>query len=316
VSRAKVRRSASTCRPQRRPERKPHSGNTNRFPALTFRALMGRRILSMQASKLILDVQDLGVHRGRTRILSKVSWTVSSGQHWAMLGANGSGKTSLLKAITGYLMPSTGSILLLGQNYGESDWRELRKCIGIVSSAVSQLIPEDEPAVDTVTSGQTAMIGLWRRIVPRDRTAAYRLLRQLGCVRLAERPWNVLSQGERQRVLIARALVAQPALLILDEPCAGLDPVAREHFLQFLDRLGRQRVGPALVLVTHHVEEIMPVFSHVVALKAGHVLASGPKKTVLTTRVISEAFGGAARVRKQSGGRYRLAVAPRRDAVV
>jgi iron complex transport system ATP-binding protein len=213
-------------------------------------------------------------------------------------------------------MPTHGTIELLGQTYGQSDWRELRKSVGLVSSAVSQMIPDSEPALDTVLSGPRAMIGLWVRGRTPDRRAARRALQQVGCGRLFERPWAVLSQGERQRVLIARALMARPALLILDEPCAGLDPLAREHFLEFLDRLGHQTACPTLILVTHHVEEIMPVFNRVLVLKGGHVLKSGPRSSVLTSRWMSEALGGEVRVGKQPTGRCSLGVSTASKRVV
>jgi len=270
----------------------------------------------MLQPQAILQVNNLAVQRDGTRILRGVNWAVAAGQHWAILGSNGSGKTSLLKAITGYLMPSRGEVKLLGHIYGESDWRELRKCVGIVSSAVSLMIPDDEPALDTVSSGPSAVIGLWQSVKSSERTAARRLLRQLGCGPLAIRPWGVLSQGERQRILIARALMAKPRLLILDEPCAGLDPMAREHFLQFLNKLGRQASSPALVLVTHHVEEIVSVFSHVLVLKNGQVLVAGRKISILTSNLMKTAFGGAVRVQRTARGRYALRVAPTRDGVV
>ncbi len=138
-----------------------------------------------------------------------------------------------------------------------------------------------------------------------DRAAAGRILRNVEAAHLAQRPWLVLSQGERQRVLIGRALMARPRLLILDEPCAGLDPVAREHFLAFIDRLGRRRNAPALIFVTHHVEEIVPVFSHGLLLRAGSVFAAGPKRAVLTSARISETFGERLRVSRRAG-RYEL----------
>src|SRR2546430_16605157 len=130
------------------------------------------------------------------------------------------------------------------------------------------MMTESEPALETIVSGKHAMIDFRGRITRADRARASRVLKQIECDYLAERPWAFLSQGERQRVLIGRALMARPPVLILDEPCAGLDPVAREHFLQFLDRLGRKRSAPTVVLVTHHVEEIMPVFSHVLLLRS------------------------------------------------
>ena len=175
----------------------------------------------------ILTVSGLTVQRGNAVILNNITWQVLPGQHWAILGANGSGKTSLLSALTGYLMPTAGEISLLGETYGQADWRELRKKIGIVSSAVRQLMAEDEPAVKAVASGKYAMIDFWGRLSRADENHAQKILRQIECIHLAERPWRVLSQGERQRVLIGRALMARPRVLILDEPCAGLDPAAR-----------------------------------------------------------------------------------------
>jgi len=253
----------------------------------------------------ILAVTDLIVRRGDTTILDKISWQVTRGEHWIILGANGSGKTSLLGALTGYLTPSAGKIELLSRVYGSTDWRELRKRVGIVSSAIRQMIPDDEPALETIVSGKFAMIDYWGKVTEGDRRRARRLLRQIECEALTDRPWLYLSQGERQRLLIGRALMAGPPLLILDEPCAGLDPAAREHFLQFLQRLGSLKNGPTLVLVTHHVEEIMPAFSHVLVLRGGRVLASGPRKSVLTSAVLTKAFRTPIRLEKQQG-RYTL----------
>ncbi len=238
----------------------------------------------------ILEVRDLTIRRGDTVILDRVSWAVQRGEHWAILGANGSGKTSLLSALTGYLSPTAGEITVLGERFGESDWRELRKHVGLVSSSIRQMMADHEPALTSVISGKYAMIDYWGRVKSADRIAAMRVLREVEAAHLAERPWLVLSQGERQRVLIGRALMAKPRLLILDEPCAGLDPVAREHFLAFIDRLGRRRNAPALLLVTHHVDEIMPVFSHALLLRAGRILASGKKRATLTSANISKTF--------------------------
>jgi iron complex transport system ATP-binding protein len=259
----------------------------------------------MRQSRSILAVSDLTIRHGDTVILDRVSWTVRRGEHWVILGANGSGKTSLLAALTGYLSPTAGEVTVLGETFGASDWRELRKRIGIVSSSVRQLMADHEPALTTVVSGKYAMIDYWGRPSPADRDAARRILRLVEAEYLAERPWLVLSQGERQRVLIGRALMARPRLLILDEPCAGLDPVAREHFLAFLERLGRQRGAPALVFVTHHVEEIVPVFSHALLLRAGRVLHAGEKRATLTTARLSAAFDAKLRV-SNGNERYRL----------
>jgi iron complex transport system ATP-binding protein len=262
--------------------------------------------------KHILVVRDLTIQRGDTCIVDRVSWTVARGEHWVILGANGSGKTSLLAALTGYLTPTEGEITVLGQTFGASDWRELRKHLGLVSSAIRQMVPDDENALTTVVSGKSAMIGHWGRIRVDERAAARRLLRQVEAEHLAARSWLVLSQGERQRVLIARALMARPRLLILDEPCAGLDPVAREQFLAFLERLGAQRSAPALVLVTHHVEEIMPVFGHALLLRAGRVVAAGQRARVLTDARLSETFAAPLRISRRRG-RYALASVPVRN---
>jgi iron complex transport system ATP-binding protein len=263
----------------------------------------------------VLEVRNLQVRRGKTMILNHVSWRVERGQHWVILGANGSGKTSLLSALTGYLTPSGGEIRVLGRRYGETDWRELRRRIGLVSSSVRQMMSESEPALQTIVSGKYAMIDFWGRVTRSDRGRALRILRQIECKQLAGRPWGFLSQGERQRVVIGRALMANPRVLILDEPCAGLDPVAREHFLQFLNRLGRRKKAPTLALVTHHVEEIMPVFSHALLLKAGAVLANGWKQSVLRSRLLTDAFESSVNLRARNG-RYSLAVSPSAKVVI
>ena len=260
----------------------------------------------------VLQIEKLHLRRGATLILDDIAWRVERGQHWVILGANGSGKTSLLRALLGYLTPTDGKIFLLGRSFGRADWRALRKQVGWVSSSVRQLMAEEETALETVVSGKYAMIDLWRCGSSADRRRARQLLRRVECAALVERPWRVLSMGEQQRVLIARALMATPRLLILDEPCAGLDPAAREHFLQFLQRLIRRKSSPTVVLVTHHVEEIMPGFSHVLLLQAGRVLAAGEKSATLTARALSRAFNARIALVK-AGNRYALTVSPRPD---
>lgn len=257
----------------------------------------------------ILSVENLSIHRGRTHLVRNVNWSVNSGEHWVILGANGSGKTSLLRALGGYLTPSEGEVHLLGETFGEADWRELRTRLGFVSASIAQLLHDEDAALEIVAGGKRAMAGYWGDLSPADRTYARRLLRQLGAAALASKPWLVLSQGERQRVLIARALMARPRLLLLDEPCAGLDPVARERFLGSVQELGAQKHAVPLVLVTHHVEEILPVITHALVLREGRVLASGPTRDVITTRVLSEAFGAPLRL-SRTNNRYRLATAP------
>lgn len=263
----------------------------------------------------ILKVESLSVRRGDTVILDKVSWEIRPRQHWVILGANGSGKTSLLSALTGYLMPTQGKVNILGHEYGRKDWRELRKQIGLVSSSIRQMMADGESALETVVSGKYAMIDFWGRMTAADRRRGGRLLDLIECRYLAQRAWLHLSQGERQRIMIGRALMANPKLLILDEPCAGLDPAAREHFLQFLQRLGKEKSGPTLVLVTHHVEEIVPVFSHVMVLRAGRILQAGPRAQTLTSMLLSQAFASSMRLLERNG-RYELRVSRSKGVVL
>lgn len=259
------------------------------------------------SSTEVLNVQNLSIRRGKTKILDSIQWQVRPGEHWVVLGANGSGKTSLLSALTGYLTPTSGGMAVLGRVYGETDWRALRSQIGLVSSSIRQLMPEHEPALISVASGRYAMIDFWGEPNLRDRKQARSILRRIECSHLADRPWLYLSQGERQRVLIGRALMATPKVLILDEPCAGLDPAARESFLGFLEQLGRQPGGPNLILVTHHVEEITPAFTHALVLSQGRVTAQGPVSRVVRSAQLSSAFDAKAQVRRV-GGRYTLRI--------
>jgi len=264
---------------------------------------------------LSLRIEGLSLQRDDVSILRDVTWSVRAGEHWAVIGPNGSGKTSLLSAILGYLPATTGSIEVLGGRYGEADWREMRRRIGIVSSALPPLMSPIEPAWKTVLSGKSAMLGYWGEVDPSDRQRAADLLARIECEHLADRSFRVLSQGERQRVLIGRALMGEPPLLILDEPCAGLDPAARETFLAFLGTLADDPRAPSLVLVTHHVEEIVAAFSHVLVLRQGRVLSAGPKDEVLQSEVLSAAFDCDAEVIRE-GARYRLAIRERHGVVV
>lgn len=241
----------------------------------------------------VLQLQDVLLKRGGQVILDAVKWSVNPGEHWAILGGNGSGKTSLLNVITGYLWPTAGSVEVLGKRFGTYDLRELRKSIGLVSSSFADQQQSFRPmdtALGIVVSGKFASIGIYQEVTEEDRNQALSLLQQFGCEDLAERPFRYLSQGERQRVLLARAWMAKPSLLILDEPCSGLDILAREKLLEAVGVLGRQPDGPTLLYVTHHVEEVLPVFSHVLLLRQGHVVASGDKSHILTSRILSSTF--------------------------
>src|SRR5215469_831230 len=276
--------------------------------------LRRRRVRRKATSPPVIEVSGLVVERD-VSILRGIDWRVERGQHWVIVGANGSGKTSLLRALTGYFPATAGTIRVLGNTYGRSDWRELRKKVGLVSSSVHQMMPEGETALAAVISGKLAMIGQWGEVADADRTRAEKILARIAASPLAERPWLHLSQGERQRDLIGRALMADPRLLIIDEPCAGLDPVAREHFLQFLERLARSKSAPVMVLVTHHVEEITGAFSHLMVLKQGQVIAAGPRREVLTSKTLSAAFDARVRLINRAG-RYSLAVEPSSSLII
>jgi iron complex transport system ATP-binding protein len=260
----------------------------------------------MKKQKPIFEVEKLRVERDAV-ILHEVNWRVERGQHWVILGPNGSGKTSLLSALTGYLMPSSGEIRIGAARFGANDWREVRRSVGLVSSSLGHRIEPEQTARDVILSGRDAQINFWGRVPLADERRTARVLHQVRATHLAERLWRYLSQGERQRVLIGRALMARLRILFLDEPAAGLDPVAREDFLRFLSALAKGPHAPALVLVTHHVEEIVPLFTHILLLRGGKTLAAGAREKVLTSRRLSATFGAPVVVRR-SGSRYRLEV--------
>ena len=263
----------------------------------------------------LVEIKDLSVYRGSRRILHKINWSIMPGEHWIILGANGSGKTSLLAALTGYLFPSSGEIQVLGETFGESDWRDLRRHVGIVSSAIRDRIDECELAIDAVISGKEAVINSWKSSTSSERREAASILKLVECWHLRSQSWGTLSQGERQRILIGRAMMARPKILILDEACAGLDPVARENFLYFLQRLTKTSAPPTLLFVTHHLEEIIPIFSHTLMLRSGEVLASGPLKFCITSSLLTKMFDSPIAVKKRAG-KYTLSVTAKRGVAV
>lgn len=241
-----------------------------------------------------IQLSDVSWIRNQKLILSDINWTVKKGEHWAIIGLNGSGKTSILNLITGYTWPTKGTVEVLGHRFGKVDLREVRKQIGWVSASMADRITTDKPlerALDVVISGKYASVGLWENDA-HDEDIAYQLLVEMNSEHLADKPLQVLSQGEKQRVLIARAMMSKLDLLILDEPCTGLDVRARETLLQAIDRLAHGQTShvPTLLYVTHHSEEILPCFTHVLLLKNGRISASGPKHEVMTSEHLSDAF--------------------------
>ncbi len=258
---------------------------------------------------VVLDIQDVAFVRGGRPILDGVSWTVQRGQHWVLLGANGSGKTTLLKILTGYEWPTRGGIRVLGREFGHCDIRELRKTIGWVSSAIESRFPTNDTSLEVVLSGLEAWLGLYREFTPREHERANAVLAALQAEHLSDQRFETLSQGEQQRVMIARALVNEPALLVLDEPCAGLDPAARESFLTNVGILAANQTGPAIVLVTHHVEEVRPWITHAMLLREGRTAAAGEVASTLTSENLARVFGRPCELCRQADG-YTLRVLP------
>jgi iron complex transport system ATP-binding protein len=240
----------------------------------------------------VVEVRGASVIRSGATILDRVDWSIRRGERWAVLGPNGSGKTTLVSVASTYLWPSQGTVSVLGGEIGEVDSRELRRHIGIVSSAIAARIPVELTATEIVVAGFSgALAPWWDRPDERANRRAAELLDLVGCTPLADRAFELLSSGERQRVQIARALALEPALLLLDEPFAGLDLGAREELARLLARLYRDAGLAAAAVVTHHVEEIAPGTTHALLLRGGRVIARGPVADVITGPVLSEAFG-------------------------
>ena len=253
----------------------------------------------------LCDLADVGFERDGRRIIDGVNWRVLPGERWALLGPNGSGKSTLLKLAIGQAWPATGRIERLGKEY--QDLRDLWRRIGLVAEGIAREIPAHEPALDSVVSGTLAQLGLkfFVGMEPSeaDRARGAAELERVGCADLADRPFGVLSQGERQKGMVARALVADPLLLVFDEPCDGMDPGARERFLGWLGEHLQGGQGPAVVMVTHHVEEILPAFEQTIVLKAGRVLAAGATSAVLTQPVFESLYDTKLARLERAGGR-------------
>ena len=240
----------------------------------------------------VLALHDVTVRRSTTTILDKVSWTVQDQDRWVVLGRNGAGKTTLLSIAAGRMHPTSGTADLLGERLGRTDLQDLRPRIGLSSAALAEHILGSETVRDVVLTAAYGMTGRWReQYEDFDLGRADDLLRLFGMGELAHRTFGTLSEGERKRVQIARALMTDPELLLLDEPAAGLDLGGREELVAALAELAGDRRSPVMVLVTHHVEEIPPNFTHALLLRGGQAFMAGPLAQVLTSENLSEAFG-------------------------
>jgi iron complex transport system ATP-binding protein len=241
---------------------------------------------------LLIDFHNITLRRGGQRLVGPVTWSVELDERWVVIGPNGAGKTSLLRIAAAMEHPSSGRAYVLGERLGRVDMAELRSRVGLSSSALSQRVPAGEVVRDLVVSAGYAVMGRWReKYDDMDYAQAVDMLESVGAEHLAERIYDTLSEGERKRVLIARSLMTDPELLLLDEPAAGLDLGGREELVGRLADLAADADAPAMVLVTHHVEEIPQGFSHCLILSEGEVVAAGLLSDVLTGENLSRAFG-------------------------
>lgn len=242
--------------------------------------------------QVIIQLENVSLKRNGKWILRHINWEVKRGEHWVIYGLNGAGKTALLNLLNGYFFPTEGKVKVLGGEFGKVDLREyVRRRIGLVSSSLQDRFYKNDSAYEIVLTGAFASIRLYE--TPNDdmRARAKRLLRELGCMDYADREYGTLSQGEKQRILIARAMMNDPQILVLDEPANALDFIAREQFLETVERIALMPDGPSILYVTHQLEEVLPVFEKALLLKNGEVYALGNTRNILTSENMSAFLG-------------------------
>ena len=251
-----------------------------------------------------MEIENLSVRRGGKTILGPLNWQVLEGQRWVVLGPNGAGKTTLLQVCSSLIHPTSGSVKILGEQLGKVDVFELRTRIGLTSSALVEQLPADELVIDVVLTAAYAMLGRWQEKYDLwDESRAMALLTALGVRELGDRNFGSLSEGEKKRVQIARALMADPELLLLDEPASSLDLGGREDLLKRIEVFAKDPLAPATVIVTHHIEEIPAGTTHALLLKEGSEVAKGDINTVITDLNLSNAYGLPISVQSE-GGRF------------
>ena len=239
----------------------------------------------------VVELAGVSIVRGDARLLDNIDWSVDEADRWVVIGPNGAGKTTMLQILAAQMHPTTGVVGLLGEVLGAVDVFELRPRIGLTSAALADRLPRSERVADVVVSASYAVLGRWREEYDElDHQRAKELLTELGIGHLSDRTFGTLSEGERKRVQIARALMTDPELMLLDEPAAGLDLTGREHLVRSLSQIATAEGSPAIVLVTHHVEEIPPGFTHALLLKQGRIVSAGPITEALTAQTLSETF--------------------------
>ena len=252
--------------------------------------------------KPVLDVKNASVVRGDRTILGPLTWSVLVGERWIVLGPNGAGKSTLFSLVGSLIHPTQGAVEILESQMGKTDVFELRPRIGMTSTSIVELIPEDESVLDVVMTSAYAIVGRWQEEYDLwDESRALSLLTILGVRELKDRTFGTLSEGEKKRVQIARALMPNPELLLLDEPAAGLDLGGREDLLRRLNNLAIDPQSPATIIVTHHVEEIPQGSTHCLLLNDGLAVAQGPIDEVLTSENLSLAYGIGVQIQKESG---------------
>ncbi len=240
----------------------------------------------------VLELLDVSVVRDGRALVDEVSWSIKEGERWVILGPNGAGKTTLLNLASSYLFPSAGNARILGEQLGRVDVFDLRPRIGMAGIAMAEKLPRSQTVLQTVLTAAYGMTAHWQEDYDTvDEARARAFLDRLGMTDYLDRKFGTLSEGERKRTLIARAMMTDPELLLLDEPAAGLDLGGREDLVRRLGRLARDPLAPSMIMVTHHVEEIPPGFTHVLMIRQGKVLTAGPVETELTSRNLSRCFG-------------------------
>jgi iron complex transport system ATP-binding protein len=260
----------------------------------------------------VLELRNVSLVRDGATLLDSLTWKVAEGERWAVLGPNGAGKTTLLQLASASVHPTDGEVEILGELLGLVDVFELRPRIGLSSAALAERLPGREKVHDVVVTASYAVTGRWRENYDDlDHARALELLEALGVGHLESRRYGTLSEGERKRVQIARALMADPELMLLDEPAAGLDLGGREDLVRRLGELAADPHAPAMVLVTHHVEEIPPSFTHVLLLRGGKVVAAGPLAETMTAANLTETFGLPLRLQASAGRWFARAVTPK-----
>lgn len=239
---------------------------------------------------MLINCENVSFIRDKQPVLQDINWQMNEYENWAILGLNGSGKTTLLKLITGYDWPSSGKLTVLGETFGKTSIPDLKKKIGWVSSDLRQRIKPNHIAENIVLSGKFASIGIWEKTTEEDEELAKQILIRCGGKDLIGKKFGILSQGQQQIILIARALMAKPKLLIFDEPCNGLDLFARQFMLEQIDSIAQEKQTKGLIFVTHYVEEIPASFDRVLLIKNGNIFAKGLKSELFTPAILTEFY--------------------------